>query len=148
MKNSLDRSIGFIFPFLTRNKIRLWKNDSQSHVHVELFLFSWIDSCLLFSNRKIVQLNFSSISKDAKLDHFKLGLNATLDLKNRNKIILANWKIRKSKNSLVIFHLTLFFTNNVSQGEPLWLSGKVVKNEKTNEIKRTWVCSPPRATSF
>jgi hypothetical protein len=34
------------------------------------------------------------------------------------------------------------------QGEPLWLSGKVVKNEKINEIERTRVCSPPRATSF
>jgi hypothetical protein len=33
-------------------------------------------------------------------------------------------------------------------GEPLWLSGKVVKNEKINEIQRTWVCSPPRATSL
>jgi hypothetical protein len=31
-------------------------------------------------------------------------------------------------------------------GEPLWLSGKVVKNEKINEIERTRVCSPPRAT--
>jgi hypothetical protein len=34
------------------------------------------------------------------------------------------------------------------QGEPLWLSGKVVKNEKINEIERTQVRSPPRATSF
>jgi hypothetical protein len=34
-------------------------------------------------------------------------------------------------------------------GEPLWLSGKVVKNENINEIKRTRVRSlPPRATSF
>jgi hypothetical protein len=34
-------------------------------------------------------------------------------------------------------------------GEPLWLSGKVVKNEKINEIERTQVCSPPpRATSL
>jgi hypothetical protein len=33
-------------------------------------------------------------------------------------------------------------------GEPLWLSGKVVKNEKINEIERTRVRSPPRATSF
>jgi hypothetical protein len=32
-------------------------------------------------------------------------------------------------------------------GEPLWLSGKVVKNEKINEIERTRVCSPTRATS-
>jgi hypothetical protein len=28
-------------------------------------------------------------------------------------------------------------------GEPLWLSGKVVKNEKINEIERTRVRSPP-----
>jgi hypothetical protein len=34
------------------------------------------------------------------------------------------------------------------EGEPLWLSGKVVKTEKINEIERTWVRSPPRATSF
>jgi hypothetical protein len=33
-------------------------------------------------------------------------------------------------------------------GEPLWLSGKVVKNEKINEIERTRVCYPPRATSL
>jgi hypothetical protein len=33
-------------------------------------------------------------------------------------------------------------------GEPLWLSSKVVKNEKINDIKRTRVRSPPRATSF
>jgi hypothetical protein len=33
-------------------------------------------------------------------------------------------------------------------GEPLWLSGKVVKNEKINEIERTQVRSPPRATSL
>jgi hypothetical protein len=33
-------------------------------------------------------------------------------------------------------------------GEPLWLSSKVVKNEKINEIERTRVCSPPRATSL
>jgi hypothetical protein len=32
--------------------------------------------------------------------------------------------------------------------EPLWLSGKVVKNEKINEIERTRVRSPPRATSL
>jgi hypothetical protein len=36
----------------------------------------------------------------------------------------------------------------LQHGEPLWLSGKVVKNEKINEIKRTWVRSPPRATSL
>jgi hypothetical protein len=30
--------------------------------------------------------------------------------------------------------------------EPLWLSDKVVKNEKKNEIERTRVRSPPRAT--
>jgi hypothetical protein len=28
-------------------------------------------------------------------------------------------------------------------GKPLWLSGKVVKNEKINEIERSQVCSPP-----
>jgi hypothetical protein len=33
-------------------------------------------------------------------------------------------------------------------GEPLWLSGKVVKNEKIKEIERTRVRSPSRATSF
>jgi hypothetical protein len=33
-------------------------------------------------------------------------------------------------------------------GEPLWLSSKVVKNVKINEIKRTLVRSPPRATSL
>jgi hypothetical protein len=33
-------------------------------------------------------------------------------------------------------------------GERLWLSGKVVKNEKINKIERTRVRSPPRATSF
>jgi hypothetical protein len=33
-------------------------------------------------------------------------------------------------------------------GEPLWLSGRVVKNEKINEIERTRVRSPPRATSL
>jgi hypothetical protein len=35
-----------------------------------------------------------------------------------------------------------------STGEPLWLSGKVVKIEKINEIERTRVRSPPRATSL
>jgi hypothetical protein len=30
-------------------------------------------------------------------------------------------------------------------GEPLWLSGKVVKNEEINEIERTRVHSPPRS---
>jgi hypothetical protein len=33
-------------------------------------------------------------------------------------------------------------------GEPLWLSGEVEKNEKINEIERPRVRSPPRATSF
>jgi hypothetical protein len=33
-------------------------------------------------------------------------------------------------------------------GELLWLSGKVVKNEKINEIERTRVHSRPRVTSF
>jgi hypothetical protein len=33
-------------------------------------------------------------------------------------------------------------------GEPLWLSGKVVKNEKINEINRTWVHSPPPGNLF
>jgi hypothetical protein len=37
---------------------------------------------------------------------------------------------------------------HVQVGEPLWLSGKVVKNEKINEIERTRVRSPPRATFF
>jgi hypothetical protein len=32
---------------------------------------------------------------------------------------------------------------HVKNGEPLWLSGKVVKNEKINEIERTRVRSPP-----
>jgi hypothetical protein len=36
----------------------------------------------------------------------------------------------------------------ITKGEPLWLSGKVVKNDKINEIKRTRVRSPPRATSL
>jgi hypothetical protein len=36
----------------------------------------------------------------------------------------------------------------IKNGEPLWLSGKVVKNEKINEIERTRVHSPPRATSL
>jgi hypothetical protein len=36
----------------------------------------------------------------------------------------------------------------IKNGEPLWLSGKVVKNEKINEIERTRVHSPPWATSF
>jgi hypothetical protein len=35
-----------------------------------------------------------------------------------------------------------------SSGEPLWLSSKVVKNEKIKEIERTRVRSPPRATSI
>jgi hypothetical protein len=39
-------------------------------------------------------------------------------------------------------------TSLLARGEPLWLSGKVVKNEKINEIERTRVGSPPRATSF
>jgi hypothetical protein len=35
------------------------------------------------------------------------------------------------------------------QGELLWLSGKVVKNEKINDIERTRVRSPPpRETSL
>jgi hypothetical protein len=33
-------------------------------------------------------------------------------------------------------------------GEPLWLSGKVVKNEKIDLIERTLVCFPPWATSL
>jgi hypothetical protein len=37
---------------------------------------------------------------------------------------------------------------NGSLGEPLWLSGKVVENEKINEIERTRVRSPPQATSL
>jgi hypothetical protein len=36
----------------------------------------------------------------------------------------------------------------IHTGELLWLSGKVVKNEKINKIKRTRVRSPPRATSL
>jgi hypothetical protein len=32
-------------------------------------------------------------------------------------------------------------------GEPLWLSSKVVENEKINEIERTQVRSPPQVTS-
>jgi hypothetical protein len=36
----------------------------------------------------------------------------------------------------------------VSFGEPLWLIGKVVKNDKINEIERTRVRSQPRATSI
>jgi hypothetical protein len=43
---------------------------------------------------------------------------------------------------------TLPKVNNRPIGEPLWLSGKVVKKEKINEIKRTRVGSPPRATSL
>jgi hypothetical protein len=35
-----------------------------------------------------------------------------------------------------------------AKGEPLWLSGKVMKNEKIKEIERTRVRSPPRATSL
>jgi hypothetical protein len=35
-----------------------------------------------------------------------------------------------------------------SWGELLWLSSKVVKNEKINEIERTQFLSPPRATSL
>jgi hypothetical protein len=41
----------------------------------------------------------------------------------------------------------LSFTYDL-MGEPLWLSGKVVKNENINELKRTRVRSPPRATSL
>jgi hypothetical protein len=37
---------------------------------------------------------------------------------------------------------------NFTDGEPLWLSSKVFENEKINEIERTQVRSPPRATSF
>jgi hypothetical protein len=33
-------------------------------------------------------------------------------------------------------------------GEPLWLSGKVVKMRIINEFKRTRVRYPPRATSY
>jgi hypothetical protein len=40
------------------------------------------------------------------------------------------------------------FSISYIHGEPLWLSGKVVKNEKINDIERTQVRSPPRATSF
>jgi hypothetical protein len=40
------------------------------------------------------------------------------------------------------------YTKSPNPGEPLWLGGKVVKNEKINEIERTRVCSPPRATSL
>jgi hypothetical protein len=40
------------------------------------------------------------------------------------------------------------FQKSAGVGEPLWLSGKVVKNEKINEIERTRVRSPPRATSL
>jgi hypothetical protein len=40
------------------------------------------------------------------------------------------------------------FLKVYNPGAPLWLSGKVVKNEKINEIERTRVRSPPRATSF
>jgi hypothetical protein len=42
----------------------------------------------------------------------------------------------------------LYSVSSFNWGEPLWLSGKVVKNEKINETKRTRVRSPPRATSF
>jgi hypothetical protein len=38
--------------------------------------------------------------------------------------------------------------NTYKIGEPLWLSGKVVKNEKINEIERTRVRSPLWATSL
>jgi hypothetical protein len=57
-----------------------------------------------------------------------------------------------------LFHGVIVITNqrqfliaeqNFQQkGEPLWLSGKVVKDEKINEIERTWVRSPPQATSL
>jgi hypothetical protein len=44
--------------------------------------------------------------------------------------------------------LVAFSNYYSSNGELLWLSGKVVKNEKINEIERTRVHSPPRATSL
>jgi hypothetical protein len=44
--------------------------------------------------------------------------------------------------------VTTKLPNSHKIGEPLWLSGKVVKNEKINEIQRPRVRSPPRATYF
>jgi hypothetical protein len=38
------------------------------------------------------------------------------------------------------------FVKRRDSGEPLWLSSKVVKKETMNEIERTRVRSPPRAT--
>jgi hypothetical protein len=38
--------------------------------------------------------------------------------------------------------------DNVFKAWALWLSGKVVKNEKINDIERTRVRSPPQATSL
>jgi hypothetical protein len=41
---------------------------------------------------------------------------------------------------MYIFPVWVIYTKKI--GEPLWLSGKVVKNEKINDIKRTKVRSP------
>jgi hypothetical protein len=49
-------------------------------------------------------------------------------------------------NFLIQFNLSNF--KEIICGEPLWLSGKVVKYEKINEIESTRVRSPPRVTSL
>jgi hypothetical protein len=46
------------------------------------------------------------------------------------------------------FRVNILIHKLFTTGEPLWLSGKVVKNEKIKEIERTWVRSPPRAISL
>jgi hypothetical protein len=53
-----------------------------------------------------------------------------------------------SLGEMTAYQLNPAMFSNRYLGEPLWLSGKVVKNKKINEIERTRVRSPHRATSL
>jgi hypothetical protein len=58
------------------------------------------------------------------------------------------WMSTAQQSSIRVLFTALGIYNNYGHGEPLWLSSKVVKNGKINEIECTRVCSPPLATSL
>jgi hypothetical protein len=72
---------------------------------------------------------FSSLPRHLKIVFFSTGISES---------VLRFWLQDAAQRGLRIRII----------GEPLWLSGKVAKNEKINEFERTRAHSPPRATSF
>jgi hypothetical protein len=84
----------------------------------------------------ILQIVFvESISRVTRLGEFSS--------KNDCRVAYIGGRSTQKKNTLYNIY-NIFFWGG---GEPLMLSGKVVKKEKINEIERTRVRSPPRATS-